>query len=93
MINDTINQTFINNLTPESFINTAHKFTAVPSVLISWISTIVLLGFFGIWMARKSETFWQIYFLVATISGLITFSVIFMPNTVQLVADLFKDIF
>lgn len=76
--------TNIAQLTKAEVIEMFHKITAVPSVIIVWISTMLLFLIFGLVLVKEDRgRLMLLWGIVLLLSGIVVLAVVFMPNTVQ----------
>lgn len=75
-------------------IKLAHDATAIPSILILYFSTFLILFLVGMFVVKKSRAkFYLIFVTTLIFSTVVLMFTIFSPNSVQAVADFFRNLF
>jgi len=88
-----INITQIQSYSPEQIVSWAHSLTAVPSLIILFISIMLiflLVGLIAVKNRGKYLTIWVVSFIA---SGIVLATLIYLPNTVQDITKWLKDFF
>jgi len=78
----------------ENFIE-AHRAIAVPNLIFSYISYLVLFFSIGFFVANKESKskFFALFFSISTFLGLILLAQIFLPTQFQAFFDLITSMF
>jgi len=71
------------NMTGEQFVAYSHSLTAIPSMIILWILTMVLFLAIGLPMVNQKRKFLTIFVAVFLSSGILLIAMIFLPNVVH----------
>lgn len=91
MVTSIFNATRIVQLGAGEALVEAHNATAIPSVIILYVVMVATLLLGGIFVARKSEKFWNVFFLTVVVGGIAAWGISNMPNVVQVVAQFFAS--
>ena len=71
------------NMTQEQFISSVHNMTAVPSLIILWLFTMIVLLIVGLASTKNKQKFMAIFGLTFVASGIVCCMLIFLPNVVH----------
>lgn len=85
------NITAVQQLGQQELLLQAHQASGIPSAVIIFVITILALLIAGASQekARKSETFWGVFFFVLIVGVIALTWIILSPNSVRLVVDFF----
>jgi len=79
---------------PEEILYIAHKATAVPSLIILYISGALIFLLIGLLLIDRKRSgyskFLWIYFISILLIGIIVLFLAFSPNTIQKIVELFS---
>lgn len=90
---DILNITLMSN---EQIVNLCHDATAKPVLIMSYLFSIILLGFFGFFIEgeKSKKKFYLIWIFFVIIFGAFMAVLYFIPNSVtQNVVEFFESIF
>lgn len=91
MSNSFINMSQICNLNPQEFISYSNNFSTTPALLIFFIFTALVTLVVGLLSVEKSrEKFMKIWFISFSLSAVMLIVIIYLPNTVQGIANLLR---
>jgi phosphate starvation-inducible membrane PsiE len=79
------------NLNPQEFISYSNNFSTTPALLIFFIFTALVTLVVGLLSVEKSrEKFMKIWFISFSLSAVMLIVIIYLPNTVQGIANLLR---
>jgi len=87
-----LNVTKLAELSPGAALEEVHKLTAVPGIFIAFIGFSLIFLLVGLGAVKESRFKIFLIWIVSTVLSLllIVIPLIFMPDTIQYIADIFR---
>ena len=79
---ETLNITYVSEITKEQFINVARNSLAAPTLILAYTFFAITLLLVGLGITKKNSrsTMFLIWFVTMIITGVFIFTLIFLPN-------------
>ena len=87
-----------NNILPNDILVNSHNITAVPAIILSWVSFVLLFLFIGLLTIDSSggrhpyKKFMIIWVISVIVTGLVSTYLIMSPNTINSLYNWFSGI-